>query len=1140
MIRNEAKVKELNKERMKRQSIAALGSALMVMLTQVQCSSSEQSKVVDADISELRESFKTPPNEAKPRVWWHWMNGNISKEGIKKDLLWMHRVGIGGFQNFDAGLFTPQIVDKRLTYMTPEWKKAFAYTTHLADSLGLEMAIAASPGWSETGGPWVEPKDGMKKLVWSSTGVEGGKNFSGVLPAPPSVTGVFQNVKYANHIGIAGPGPEPGTYYNDVRIIAYKLSDNDKPIKDYNPKITSSGGNFNLAQLTDGDLATTSFLPPKKVGEYVYVQYGFDEPTTISSVTVAGGGEVPEFNDIPAEDFRTLEVSDDGVNFKKVQNLPLGKMPQVTYTFDEPLTAKYYRFNFMTEETKPNRIAVMMGIPQNPPKPEGVEVAEINLHTTARIADFEEKAGYGVQRAYKGYYNDWTPASDDAVDISTVVDVTDKMEADGKLNWEVPAGKWKVLRFGYSLTGRQNHPASPEATGLEVDKLDADAVRAYINNFLDQYKDASQNGMGDGGPLDFIITDSWEAGVLNWTEKMPEEFEKRRGYSLIPWMPTLVGEVVQSPEASDRFLWDFRRTLGEMIKENHYDVLGEELHKRGMGRYTESHEVGRAYVGDGMAIKSKADVPMSAFWTPGAIGGPEEEGPAVRYQADIRESSSTSHLYGQKYVAAESMTAIMNSFAFHPEKLKPTADMELASGLNRYVIHTSVHQPSDDKIPGLGLGPFGQWFTRHETWAEQAKPWISYLSRGSYMLQQGQNVADVVYYYGQDNNITSLYAEELPAVPKGYSFDFINADAIRNELSYSDGTYSTKSGVQYRILALDSNSKYMSLDVMKKIAEFAKAGGVVVGPKPVGSPSQTDDQEEVTKLINEVWGGSLKNVMVDASIASALESQGIKPDMAYTGNADLRFVHRTTHGAEIYWISNCEKGNTPTEATFRVSGRKPELWNPQTGEINEVSYTSKDGLTTVPLNLVPNDAIFIVFTSSTDKASFTLPEVKETVLATVNGPWNVEFQAERGAPASATFEELSSWTENTDAGIKYFSGTAAYINTVNVTEGDLKKGEIELDLGEVKNIAEVFVNGKSQGIVWKKPFKVNITEGLKAGENEIKIEVTNLWVNRLIGDAQPGIEDKITYTAIPFYKAEDELLTSGLIGPVGLVLKVAE
>ncbi len=459
---------------------------------------------------------------------------------------------------------------------------------------------------------------------------------------------------------------------------------------------------------------------------------------------------------------------------------------------------------------------------------------------------FQEKAAFS---AATGLYDMATPPCPAAAAVrkADVIDLTSKMRPDGTLDWTPPAGRWVVLRFGYSLTGARNSPASPEATGLEVDKMSRAHVKAYFDNYLDQYKDTVGPLMGPRG-LQYVITDSWEAGVANWTDAMIAEFAKRRGYDMRPWLPVLAGRVVESAEASDRFLWDFRKTISDLVAENHYDQLTTILQARGMRRYTESHEYGRAFIADGMEVKRAADIPMSAMWLerPGV--------PSRNHDADIRESASVAHIYGQNLVAAESLTAYLNAWAYSPETLKSTADRLLANGLNRFIIHTSVHQPVDDKIPGLGLGPFGQWFTRHETWAELAKPWTTYLSRSCYMLQQGRFAADILYYYGEDSNITALFLAKLPDMPPGYNFDFVNADALKNRLAVADGRITTASGMSYRLLALDPNSRQMPLAVLRKIRDLVKAGAVVVGPKPIGSPSLADNQAEFRAIADEVWG----------------------------------------------------------------------------------------------------------------------------------------------------------------------------------------------------------------------------------------------------------------------------------------------
>jgi hypothetical protein len=1093
----------------------------------------------------LEKGFMNPPESAKPRVWWHWMNGNITKEGIRADLEWMDRVGIGGFQNFDAALMTPQIVEKRLVYMTPEWKDAFRFTTELADSLGLEMAIAGSPGWSESGGPWVTPAQAMKKFVWSETRIEGGKPFKGILPKPPSATGAFQNIASGGGFSLTGgqepPAPE---FYADAAVVAYRLPATDISMMDLQPKVTSNGGKFSLAELTDGDLATSTLLPATKPGEKAWIQFEFSKPETMKALTIVDGGSGGMFGFGADPDNRALEASDDGKTFNKITDISSSGVDQKTLTFS-PVTAKYFRFTWLTPQPQQSSFpGGLFGIEAGmmPSPPAGTQIAELVLHTVAHINRFEEKAAFATAT---DLYSALTPEvnSDEAISKSDVIDLTVRMMPDGSLEWTPPEGNWIVLRLGYSLTGHKNSPASPEATGLEVDKLNAEHVKAYFNNYLDQYKDATGGLMGQKG-LQYMITDSWEAGVQNWTDNMIREFASHSGYDIIPWLPVLTGHIVESAEASERFLWDFRKTIGDLTAENHYDLLTEILKERGMARYTESHEGGRAFIGDGMDVKRTAAIPMSATWTPGGFDRGTEVAP--RYKADVRESASVAHIYGQNLVAAESMTAIGTAWAWSPETLKPTADMELANGLNRFVIHTSVHQPVNDKIPGLGLGPFGQWFTRHETWAEQAGPWMTYLARSCYMLQQGKFIADVVYFYGEDNNITALFNDKLPDIPEGYNYDFVNADALINLLSVNKDVITTPSGMKYRVLALDPNSKYMSLPVLRKIRDLVSAGAIVSGLKPINTPSLSDDQNEFRSIADQLWANEngvntvgRGKVYADQTLAEVLKTLEIVPDFEYTRpqeTSNLLFVHRKIDDVDFYWINNRNSRIEDLEATFRIKGKSAEIWHPETGKVEQASYSIADGLTKVPLHLEPNDAVFVVFSDKAKEQSYTVPRVTENLVASVEGLWDLNFQQGRGAPFKITLDSLSAWNLNSHDGIKYFSGTGTYTKNIQASESWFTSGtSLWLDLGDVRNLAEVAVNGKSMGIVWKKPFRVNITEGLQKGENTIEIKVTNLWVNRLIGDQQPGVTKKYTYTTIPFYQADSPLLPSGLLGPVKIV-----
>lgn len=1096
------------------------------------CASASEGPSADA----LELDFRNPPNAAKPRVWWHWMDGNVSRDGIQKDLAWLNSVGIGGVHNFDAALGgsgreTAALVEERVAYLTTRWRDTFRYAVSQAQQFGMEFTIAASPGWSESGGPWVKPAEGMKKLVWSETRIRGGSASKPQAPSPPSTTGPFQNIPFSGSIfGVTEAPPE---HYSDIGVIAFAAPKAE--VATVKPVITTSSGQFEVERLSDGDLAQAVSLP-YGAGEADWIQFAYPKPQRLHSLTISVArpeGGTP--SDMETGGAIWFEAGDDGRTFRKVIDVPRNGTAQQTLVF-APVTARSFRVVLQRPTPQPSVLDILIGRP-SPSPPKEHHIFEIVPHASARVHRFEDKAGFSTRAIALA---DDTPsvASEDALLSNSVIDLSGKLRPDGTLDWVAPRGDWVVLRFGYSLTGRINHPASKEGTGLEVDKLNREHVKSYFDAYFGEYaKTLDAASIGAEG-LQFMLTDSYEAGPANWTDDMFEQFRKRRGYDAKPWLPVLAGRIVDSAPASDKFLWDFRQTLGELIADAHYSQLSESLHAKGMKRYGESHEGGRAFIGDGMQVKKSADVPMGALWASAPWASRDS------YDMDIRESASVAHIYGQNLVAAESLTAFGNTYAFTPEMLKPFADRELAMGLNRFVIHTSVHQPDDRPGPGATLGPFGQWFTRHETWSEFSAPWITYLARSSHLLQQGRFVADIAYLYGQDDNITNLFNRDKPVIPQGYAFDFVNADALVNVLSMTDGLLATPSGMRYRVLALDPSTQRMSLPVLRKIAALVEEGAVVVGARPVMTPSLADDASEFDRLVGRLWGNTADErsvgrgkVIGNQSLVVAMQRLAIAPDCTFSGDdvdPELRYVHRKLDHAEIYFITNGTDRAQRVEASFRVSGLAPEIWRADSGEVGPSSYRSDNDRTIVPLTLRPNDALFVVFRQLATASSRTVPEPVTKRLATVEGPWTLRFQENRGAPAQVRFDQLSSWTASSEPGIRYFSGTATYTTTFRATRDWLAKdAHIRLDLGDVKNIAEVSVNGKLIGVAWKAPFVVDVTDAIKPGSNRLEVKVANLWPNRMIGDKQPGAQ-QITHATFDPFKADSPLLPSGLLGPVVL------
>jgi (4-O-methyl)-D-glucuronate---lignin esterase len=1108
----------------------------------------------------LEQGFKNPSDAAKPRVWWHWLNGNVTKEGITADFEWMKRVGIAGMQMFDGSLGVPVFVDKRLVWMTPDWKDAFRHAAAEADRLGLEMAMAASGGWSETAGPWVKPEEGMKKVVWSETRVEGPRKFTGVLPSPPSVNGRFQNMPIPPGFAFPTPTDLPGakptekppppppdpTHYADTFVLAYRLPDDEVRMTDAHAKLTTSGGDIDAAALVDGDYSKTVALPIPEGGKAAWIRFDFPQPFRVQAFSIAVGAGVGFFGATPPHG--QVQASRDGTSWVTLVNLPgpeplFGGFPIRTYSFPET-TAKSYRVVF--EPPRPSPFGDLLPLPPV----RQYDIAEMELHSGPRVNQWEDKASFATLLEPTTAGTPAVPASQ-AIARKSVIDLTSKMGKDGRLEWDVPAGRWVILRLGYSLTGEKNHPATPEATGYEVDKLSRKHVNAYMENYVGQVSGAL--GPYFGKSFRYFLMDSWEAGNENWTDDMAKEFLSRRGYDLTPYLPVLTGRVVESADASDRFLWDFRRTIADLLAENHYGAATEYLHKRGVGLYAEAMGASLPTTGDGLLNKGRVDIPMGEFWVPLPGRGDNPEHPA-----DVRETASAAHIYGKTLAATESFTSLpmIPGWGQAPSHLKPIADRYLALGVNRIVFHTSDHQPfvDDAHKPGITLGPFGQHYTRNITWAEQALAWNTYLSRASHLLQQGLFVGDLAYFYGEGAPVTVPFWKKVrPDPPAGYNYDYVNTDVLLTRMSVKEGRLVLPDGMSYRALVLPEDVDRLTLPVLRKVRDLVAEGATVIAPRPGLPPSLTGHpgaDDEARAIANEVWGGidgkSLTEhaygkgkVFWGRSVEEVLAEQKTPADFEYSRpqiDMSLVWIHRRMGDADIYFVANQKDRPEDVRARFRVEGKEAELWHPDTGAIEPAEYAIAGGRTTVPLHLDPSGSVFVVFRRPATEASRSRPQPASTALATLPGPWNVSFPPSWGAPAQVRLDELASWTASSDAGVKYFSGTATYAKDLEAPPAWFRPGAtLVLDLGSVKEIAEVSVNGKPVGgILWKAPFQADVTGALKPGANRLEIKVTNLWPNRMIGDLQPSAPKRYTFTDYKPYTKDSPLLESGLLGPVTL------
>ena len=1076
----------------------------------------------------LADGFRQPPPDARPHTWWHWMNGNVTKEGITADLEAMARIGVGGAQIFNVA--QGELVGP-VKVLTPEW---FALTKHAmaeAQRLGLEIAMHNCPGWSESGGPWIKPEQAMQQVVWSEVRVQGPQKFSAALSAPKAVMG----------------------YYADIAVLALPTAAGDaKDFAALAPKITTSAPGIDASVLLAGAGGPGISLPTPAAGKPQWVQFEFAQLQRFASARIQG----PNQRELIAE--ASVEVSDDGVAWRKVgeQSAWLANRnvlwQQVTFA---ETSARFFRLLVTKIDNRARALALT-----------SLEFGG------ARVPRLEELAGYKPNPALKisSGHGATGVASDRVIELTARV-------KDGKLEWDVPAGNWTILRFGHTLTGQMNAPAADTARGLECDKLSRAAVETNFAGMMGRV-------ITDVGPLagksfKLVLADSWEAGCQNWTPAFRAEFQKRRGYELTKYLPTLAGRIVGSEQESERFLWDFRQTIGELIAENHYGVFQELCRKNGMLFTAEAPGIGMPTIADELACKGRTDVPMGEFWMDG--------------HNDSKETAVAAHIYGTRVAAAEAFTARTEDAKWmkSPFDHKMLGDLHFTLGINRYVFHRYAHQPWLDRVPGMTMGPWGTNFERTNTWWEPARAWMDYIARCQYLLQRGLFVADVCYFYGE--NTPNTLTRREPAIPAGYDYDACNAEVLLTRMSVKDGRLVLPDGVSYRLLLLPE-SDTMTPAVLRKIKELVAAGATVVGRRPERSPSLAGFPQcdaEVQKLAIEVWGDidglevtehavGQGRVIFGRPLAEVLASLATPPDFTATQTSGkFAFIHRRIDDADVYFVSSQNAAATSATLAFRAGGRVPEIWRADTGRTErEARFSEQGGLTLLPMDFDPAGSVFVVFRASSrgvDAVASVLCDGKDAALtsemtlgangkieltaaqagiyelksasgktrvATVaalpaaidlGGAWTVRFPAGWGAPVEFPLAQLASWTQQTDEGVKYFSGTATYVKEFELAPGAVAAGrELRLDLGRVKEIAEVKLNGRKLGILWKPPFRADITSAARAGKNTLEIRVTNLWPNRLIGDQRLPEKERHTWASFNPFKADSPLLESGLLGPV--------
>lgn len=1049
--------------------------------------------------SDLWRDFVDPPDAARPRAWWHWMDGNVDPAGIVRDLTWLHAVGVRGVQLFDGGMGVPLVVPEPVRPGSAAWHEAIDAAVRTSAELGLELAVATSAGWSASGGPWVEPADAMKKLVWSEAVVDGGGRRTVELPPLPAAAGLFQD---APRWGAAPREP----WATDWRVLAFPAEDAHDVLRP--DGVRASAPVEDVACLTDGSFETAVALPrDPDAWSSAWLEVEFDHPVTVRSVTVGlpgprGFGAAP-----PPE--AVLEAGD-GTDFRRIATLAATAAPARTAAF-APVTARRFRLVLSGASAADALPPVADGV-RVPPvlrRSDAFLVSEFALRAGGRIHHAEAKAGFAV---VPDYYAVDTDARADAAAVRAVDvhDLTGLVEG-GQLEWDAPPGRWRILRLGASLTGQTNGPALPDATGLEVDKLDGTRVAAFLQRHLAEFE-------AEG--FDALLSDSIEAGSQNWTDGIAERFRELRGYDPTPWLPALAGYLVGGAEASDRFLYDYRRTLAELLATQYYGTLASEAGRRGMTSYAEALEDGRPQLGDDLAMRAHADVPMGAMWT-----FDPESGPRPTYVADLKGAASVAHVHGRSWTGAEAFTSFDRPWASSPRSLKHVADLQLALGVTRFCLHTSPHQPLAAPPPGVALAPFlGQAFTATETWAGMARPWIDYLARCSAVLSAGEPAVDVAVFVGEEAPVTGLFDDEVDtAVPGGFDFDYVGPDGLALLRVDDDGGLRSR-GARYRLLFLGGSSRRLTVATLRRLERLLDAGATIVGLPPQSSPSLGDDDDEFGRLRDGIWASARDagRVVATSDLAQALSLLGLRSDFEIDG-PPVRTIARIVAGRRITFLAN------PTAEGVRVRVSVPEhvgplsIWDPVELRALPLPGVHADGRTAAEIDLPAFGSVFVVPGAAAEGEA----SVRSVPLG--GAPWSLTFPGRRAIDLP---EGPALWTR-IDADARAFSGTAVY--RAEFEAGEPHAGDrVWIDLGRVHDIARVVVNGVDCGVAWTAPFRVDATPALREGVNTIEVEVATPWRNRLIAEARrPSGEIFAPMTAV--FEPTAEPLPAGLEGPVRLV-----
>ena len=1051
----------------------------------------------------LERAFANPPFEAQPWCFWYWMFGAVTEEGIKADLEAMKNVGLAGtyLMPIKSPEMGPQYGGKA-PQLSPEWWRLVGRSMEIADSLGLKLGMHICDGFALAGGPWITPKESMQKVVTADTIVRGGKIIALRLPQPESFDG----------------------YYEDIALLAMPVKGRKIKLK---PRITVGSVDPSATESKRMRMDSLGVVRSSVPG---WIQYEYSEPVTVSNVEIVLRG-----NNYQAHRLKVL-ASDDGKNFREVKQLQPARQgwqntdAQSTHAIP-PTTARYFRFFWTPEGSEPGS----EDLDAAKWKP-NLKIDSIVLSSEPKLNQWEGKAGL-VWRVAPATTAAEVPAGQ-CVKKEEIIDLTASMK-NGVLTATLPEGEWRIMRLGHTATGHTNATGGA-GRGLEADKFSQAAVAKQFDNWFGRvFRELDPETVRR--VLKYMHVDSWECGSQNWSDNFASEFKKRRGYDLMPYLPLFAGVPVDNVETSEKVLRDVRTTAAELVVDVFYKVLGDKAKEYDCLFSAEC--VSPTMVSDGMLHYQAVDFPMGEYW----LRSPTHDKPN-----DMLDAIHGGHIYGKNIIQAEGFTEVRGTWDETPAMLKTLLDRNYALGINRMFYHVNTHNPYLDKKPGMTLDGIGLFFQRDNTWfADGGKGLTDYMRRCQALLQYGVPVTDIAVFTGEEIPRRAILPDRLvPSLPgifgrerveserirlanegqplrvmpvgvthsanmadpekwvnpmRGYAYDSMNKDVLLRLATAKDGRIELPGGASYRVLVLPLANPLMpdttlSPEVRAKVGELVKAGVIV--PQ---LPYVNDD----------------------------FSAYGLERDLAVPEN--IAWIHRrnSADNVDLYFISNQEEQSRELTASFRIAGRVPELWNPMTGEIDKnLDWTSADGRTDVRLSLDGAESAFIVFREPTTAVSGSAPVRKSTEIAVAPSKWNLKFNT---TGREIEIGELFDWTTSGDNDVKYYSGTVTYTSSFKAPK--LPKGaRVVLNLDGLYDVATVRVNGKECGIVWTKPYAIDITDAVRKGNNQLVIDVTNTWANALLGADEGKAPFDGIWTNGKYRRAEKNLIPAGLTGPLTLTI----